>query len=189
MTNVELKAFLIELGISQVEFAKLIGVTARAVTLWMSDERSIPGPAAAYVRLLSLLPQNLRQVELARLKDRGSDMRDGMFGIQFQGEHGAGMGMLVLDSGKVYGTDTEGARYDGSYIYHEDTQMADVVLKVTFPAGVTSVLGISNPYEWSIDVSAKIDPKKNSGNTLVKTSLGKILNAQFKYLRPLPDAN
>jgi hypothetical protein len=98
------------------------------------------------------------------------------------------MGMLVFDGGKIYGTDTEGARYDGTYVYRENDGLVDVVLKVTFPAGVRSVFGISNPYEWSIDVSAHFDPKQNFGPLEVKTSLGKAVNAQFKYLRPLPEA-
>src|ERR1700751_761213 len=119
MTGNDLKAILIELGISQADFARLIGVTPRAVTLWMADERAIPGPADAYLRLLGLLPPNLRQVELSRLKQKGTGMRDGMFGITFQGQQGAGMGVLIFDNGRVYGTDTEGVRYDGEYIFNE----------------------------------------------------------------------
>ncbi len=189
MTNDELKSFLTELQISQSDFARLIGVTPRAVALWATDERAIPGPAEAYVRLLRLLPPNLLQIELSRLKDRGTNMRDGMFGISFQGERGAGMGMLIFDTGKIYGTDSEGARYDGTYVYSEALKKADVLLKVTFPPNVTAVFGISNPYEWSIDVATSLDPKQNLGDALVKTSLGNTINAQFRFLRPLPDAS
>lgn len=188
MTNDELRAFLAELPLSQADFARLVDVTPRAVTLWMSGERAIPGPAAAYVRAFRILPLNLRQVELSRLKERGKGMRDGMFGISFQGQHSAGMGVLVFDAGKVYGTDTEGVRYDGEYVFNETNGNADVKLKVTFPPNVVAVFGISNPYEWAFDVTTSFDPKINSGQLAVKTSIGQPLNAEYRYLRPLPDA-
>lgn len=188
MTGNDLKAILMELGISQADFARLIGVTPRAVTLWMADERAIPGPADAYLRLLRLLPPNLRQVELSRLKQKGTGMRDGMFGITFQGQEGAGMGVLIFDNGRVYGTDTEGVRYDGEYIFNELSAVADVKVKVTFPPNVKAVFGISNPYEWAFDITTRFNPKQNSGALAVKTSLGKPVNAQYVFLRSLPEA-
>src|ERR1700741_1487993 len=158
MAGEELRAFLSEFQITQAQFANLVGVTSRAVTLWVTEERSIPGPAEAYARVFRSLPPSLRQIEINRLREGGNGMRDGMFGVTFQGQQGAGMGMLIFDEGKVYGTDSEGARYDGSYIYRESTGRVDVVVKVTFPPDVPSVFGISNPYEWSIDVSTSLDP-------------------------------
>ena len=104
MTSNDLRSILTELGITRAELARLIGVTARAVTLWMSDKRGIPGPVIAYVRVMQLLPPNLRQMELNNIKQKGTDMRDGMFGISFQGQQGAGMGVLVFDDGRVYTT-------------------------------------------------------------------------------------
>src|SRR5215831_13944269 len=160
MNSNDLKEILTELGITQADFARLIGVTPRAVTLWMADERAIPGPAEAYIRLLRLLPPNLQQVELNRLKQKGTGMRDGMFGITFQGQQGAGMGVLIFDNGRVYGTDTQGVRYDGEYIFNESSGLADVKIKVTFPPNVKAVFGISNPYEWAFDVTTTINPNQ-----------------------------
>jgi len=188
MQSSDLRAALIELGITQADFARLIDITPRGVALWMADERTIPGPAEAYVRLMRLLPPNLRQVELGRLIQKGTAMRDGMFGITFQGQQGAGMGLLVFDNGRVYGTDTEGVRYDGEYLYNESSGLADVKLKVTFPPNVQAVFGISNPYEWAFDVTTKFDPKQKAGALVVNTSLGKPINAQFRFLRGLPEA-
>lgn len=188
MNSNELKAILGEMGITQADFARLIGVTSRAVTLWMADERAIPGPAEAYLRVLRLLPANLRQIELNRLKQKGSGMRDGMFGITFQGQSGAGMGMLIFDNGRVYGTDTEGVRYDGEYLYDESSGIAKVKIKITFPANVRAVFGIANPYEWSIDVTTAFNPLQNSGALTVQTSIGKPIRAQYVFLRSLPEA-
>ena len=187
MTGDDLRTILTELAITQADFARLIGVTPRAVTLWMAEERSIPGPAEAYVRLFRLLPANLRQVELNRLKQKGTAMRDGMFGITFQGQQGAGMGLLIFDNGRVYGTDTQGVRYDGEYIFNETSGLANVKVKVTFPPNVRAVFGISNPYEWAFDITTTFDPKQNSGALAVKTSLGRPVAAQYVFLRSLPE--
>jgi len=185
--STDLKTALAEMGLTQSDFARLIDVTTRAVALWMAEERAIPGPAEAYIRLLRLLPPNLRQVELSRLIQKGTSMRDGMFGIAFQGQQGSGMGVIVLDNGRVYGTDTEGVRYDGEYLFNESSGLADVKIKVTFPPYVQAVFGISNPYEWAFDVTTTFDPKQQSGPLAVKTSLGKQITAQFKFLRGLPE--
>lgn len=188
MIGDDLKTVLTELGITQADFARLIGVTARAVTLWISGDRPIPGPVDGYLRLFRLLPPNLRQIELSRLKQKGTSMRDGMFGISFQGRQGAGMGMLIFDNGRVYGTDTEGVRYDGEYIFDETTGLADVKVKITFPPNVKAVFGISNPYEWAFDVTTTFDPKQNAGALAVKTSLGQPVSAKYIFLRNLPEA-
>jgi hypothetical protein len=110
-----------------------------------------------------------------------------MYGITFQGQQGAGMGVLVFDAGRIYGTDG-GARYDGEYVFNERTARVDIKVKVAFPPNVVAVFGISNPYEWSLDITASFDPKANTGEFAVQTPIGKPLQAQYAYLRPLPDA-
>jgi hypothetical protein len=188
MTSDELKATLQEYGISQADLARLLSVTPRAVNLWVNDGRSIPGPAESYLRLFRLLTPAQRQIEINRLKDRGVGMRDGMYGITFQSCQDSGMGLLVFDAGRVYGCDSAAARYDGEYTFHENTGLAEVIVKVTFPPNVLSVFGLCNPYEWSIDVSTSLDPKQSVGDVQVRTSLGQPINAQYKFLRPLPEA-
>jgi len=189
MTSEELRKRLDELDLSQADLARLIGITSRAVNLWMTDERAVPGPVEGYVRLLLLLPPQLRQIELLRLKQKGTNMRDGMFGMTYQGQIGAGYGTLVLDNGRVYGADSERGRYDGMYLFDEATGLAQINLKVTMPANVLSVFGITNPYEWAIDVTTSLDPKLDIGNVEVTTSLGPKLQATYKFLRGLPDAS
>ena len=187
MNQDEIKPALAELGISQAEFARLIGVTPRAVTLWLSGDRPFPGPVDGYLRLLRLLPANLRQLELSRLRTKGTKMRDGMYGITFKGNRGAGMGVLVFDNGRIFGADSDGAKYDGEYIYHENDNTASVRIKVTIPANVVSVLGVQHPYEWLIDVSTRMDVAATKGNLNVQTPIGNV-SAQYVFLRALPEA-
>ena len=61
-------------------------------------------------------------------------------------------------------------------------------VKVTFPPHVRAVQGISNSYEWSIIVETKFNPRQNSGALKLKTSSGQPLNAQYVFLRSLPEA-
>lgn len=188
MNSLELREGLQKAGLSQVHFARLLQVTPRAVSLWLAGEREIPGPAEAYLRLFESLPEHLKRVELARLTDRGSGMRDGMFSIAYEGAFGADMAMLVLENGRVYGSDVGAARYDGSYIYREEGGYADLMVKICFPPSGQTVFGISNPYEWSIDVTARFDPKQPSTPLEVKSSYGTVLRAQITFLRTLPEA-
>jgi transcriptional regulator with XRE-family HTH domain len=55
------------LGLHVAELARLVDVTPRAVALWLSGERHIPGPLSAYVRLLSAIPIEDRRAELGRI--------------------------------------------------------------------------------------------------------------------------
>ena len=95
--------------------------------------------------------------------------------------------MLTFDNGRVYGVDTERGRNDGEYLFDEVSGLANVNLKVTMPANGMSVFGISNLYEWAIDVTASLDPKRDEGSVEVKNALGS-LRAQYRFLRALPDA-
>ena len=187
MTSLELRAALVDLGLTQADFARLLGVTSRAVALWTANERAIPGPVEGYLRLLGTVPAQLRQIELMRLKQKGTNMRDGIFGVNYEARVGAGFAMLTFDNGRVYGVDTERGCYDGEYLFDEASGLAMVNLKVTMPANVMSVFGISNPYEWAIDVTALLDPRKDVGTVDVTNTLGS-LRAQYRFLRALPDA-
>lgn len=188
MTGSELRDTLAKLELSQSHFARLIDVTPRAVTLWLVGERSIPGPVEAYGRLLASVPLSVRQVELARLKERRTEMRDGMYGVGYASGADAGFGFIILDTGRAYGADPLGGKYDGDYIYNEKTGMAELHLKLTFPPNVKAVFGICNPYEWSVNVTAEIDPRFEKGNTRILTSFGKHIDAHYSYLRGLPEA-
>ena len=52
MNSLELRAALSELELTQANFARLLGVTSRAVALWAANERTIPGPVEGYLRLV-----------------------------------------------------------------------------------------------------------------------------------------
>ncbi len=188
MTPPELLSFLQQAGLSQAEFAKLVEVTPRAVTMWLAGERAIPGPAEAYIRVFAGLPPGARAIEMRRLKETKTAMRDGMYAVQYRSDAGAGYATVILDSGRAYGADPLGGRYDGYYGYDQATGLAMVQLKVTFPPNVPAVFGPAHPFEWSVDIVGDVDPRLDRGHVQFTTTLGPKIEAQYQFLRELPSA-
>ncbi len=188
MKREELEEQLTYLALRQVDLAKLLGVTPRAVNLWLTGERAVPGPVSAYLRVFASMPSGLRAMELKLLEGGDTQMRDGMFEIEYMAGAGSGSATLVLQDGLVYGIDVGDARYDGTYEFDAVHRRVLVRAKVTFPPGGQSVFGISHPYEWSIDVEAEFDPRADRGTLQVVTTLGGQVQARYRYLRALPHA-
>ena len=114
-------------------------------------------------------------------------MRDGVYQIEYASVAGAGSGVMILDAGRAYGADPFGCRYDGNYVYDGSSGKAELHLKLTFAANSPAVFGVSNPYEWSIDVTAPFDPHLDHGETSMATTLGPSIAARYRYMRALPE--
>jgi transcriptional regulator with XRE-family HTH domain len=173
MTNQELKHWLASLGLAQVELARLIGVTPRAVTLWVSGQRTVPDWCAAYLRVFANLPADRRLQERDRLK--GPYMREGLYEIAYRTTESVGRG-----------ADRGGGIYDGAYRLNEKQNKVRVALKITFPPDVVTIYGIAHPHEWAIDMTADMDPGVAHGKTVARTSIGRALAAEYTFLRSLP---
>ncbi len=59
-------------------------------------------------------------------------MNEGMYSITFRGRKGEGWGVLVFESGKVWGADQGHGMYDGTYEYDELKQSIDAEINVKF---------------------------------------------------------
>lgn len=191
MTGNELRVILESFGISQVTLSKLLGVTARAVNMWVREEREIPGPADAYLRLFQMLPAHSRALELERAKGKDISMREGMYEIKFHtsgNPQSWGIGVLNFGGGIIWGMDTGRAKYDGTYEPSSTQGITNVRIKVTFPPNGMSIFGLAHPYEWSIDVTTTLDSRQESGNLDVATNIGRNVAASYQYLRSIPEA-
>lgn len=192
MTSEQLRQFLGEMGLTQAEFSRLLGVTPRAVTQWLGEGRTIPGPAEAYARAFTAMPASVRSLELRRTQESKPSMRDGMYAVQYQSQTAEviayGYATMLLDAGRIFGADPLGGKYDGTYTYDETVGIARVQLKVTFPPNVQAVFGPVHPFEWSIDISGNVDPRVEKGYTEFTTPFGPKIQAQYQFLRPLPEA-
>lgn len=185
MDKIELRNSLSKLNLSQADFAKLLDVTPRGVSLWLSGERSVPGPAEAYLNLFASLSPEQRANEMRKLSSEGRKMKDGLYSLEFQGAQGSGLGVLIFDSGRVFGSDAGFGKYDGSYVMNPETGLADISLRVEMPANQPSVLGPPQPFSWNVDVSATIDPTKDVGEIVARTNLGNAV-ARYQFMRGLP---
>ncbi len=186
MDTADFREALKNLGISQVNLARLVSVTPRAVSLWANGAREVPGPVQAYLRLLASLPKALQAQEMTRLKKEDSIMLDGMYAVNFAGKFGQGNGVIVLSGGIVFGSDTAGVEYDGSY---EPSQThpdgIDIRLNLTVPPGVWLVQGVQGQqveYRFGIDLT--FDPRE-SNTVEVNTPFGKVL-VTIDFLRSIP---
>src|ERR1700693_4265118 len=63
-----LRVALETLKVSSRQVADWLGVSTRAVDMWLSGEREVPSPVAAYLNLVLSLPKALLTKELIRLK-------------------------------------------------------------------------------------------------------------------------
>lgn len=187
MNRHELKTILSDLRMSQATLSRLLDVTPRAVGLWLSGTRNVPGPVSAYVRLFASLPIGMQQAELAKHSEELKIMKNGMYLIEFAGLAGVGCGTLIFDDGRIYGADVAGAKYDGAYHFNEATGLVDVKIRVEMPAHQHSVVGLEQPFDWMLDVTTTIDPEKDSGQLQVQTNLGQPIVASYRYLRSLPE--
>lgn len=186
MTAADLRSFLLEARLSQAEFAKLVDVTPRAISMWLSDERKIPGPVDAYARVFRGLTVGTRQAEVRRLKEIKATMRDGMYAVLYHSGTQGGYATVILDNGRAYGADPAGGKYDGHYDYDDATNLAKVQLKVTFPPHVPAVFAPAQPFEWSVDITGDLDPRLDRGFVAFTTALGPTIQAQYQFLRELP---
>jgi transcriptional regulator with XRE-family HTH domain len=158
MMSEELREALNDLDLSQVELALLLGVTSRAVALWLSDERSVPGPVGAYLRLLKSLPKSLQVQERARLKYKETDMFDGMYQLQLKGNAGATVVMLVIRKNQVFGSDGA-VNLDGT-CEPSATKPGEAVLhlKITVPPNVALIMGkppVAHERRFDVEVAIK----------------------------------
>jgi transcriptional regulator with XRE-family HTH domain len=192
MTAADLRHSLERLGLAQATFARLLGVTTRAVTLWLSEHRAVPPPVEAYLRLFNAAPNAVRIAEVQRFRESETTMRDGMYAVEYfsddTGQRMAGYGFVIFDAGKVYGGDPAGGSYNGEYTYDPATGFADVSIKLTFPPDGIAVFGVSLPYEWSVNATASVNVAADPGTALLTTAHGQKVGVQFRFIRALPDA-
>lgn len=75
MTATELQQALERLDIEQIELARLLDVTPRAVQKWLRDGGAAPGYASLFVRLLLERPELREVVGARRRSGRGQPVR------------------------------------------------------------------------------------------------------------------
>jgi hypothetical protein len=188
MSPSELRSAIASLAIAQSDLARLVDVTPRAISLWLSGERAVPGPMAAYLRLLLSLPQGQREAELARLGIGTPMLAEGFYKFCYWVDTGSrGEAMLVFEGGRIYGTDAGKSQYDGTYQANHETGKIDVRVRVELKAGEKSVAGPAQPFDWILEARGSLPPKAALGEVLFETNLGVPIMTSYELMRALPD--
>lgn len=188
MKGVDLRDAITGMGLTQVEFARLVDVSVGAVAQWLSGARAVPGPVESFVSLFLRLPSSIRETELQQLRKGSTQMKNAMYHITFSGQAGTGTATLTFQDGLVYGFDEAGAKYDGNYFASDRKDHMLIKVKVTMPANQPSVVtGQSLPFEWILEVSGHLPIYADTGTLIADTNAGPQLTVKFQRMRDLPD--
>jgi hypothetical protein len=191
MNGQELEDAIQKLGLTKTAFARLVDVSVRAVNLWTSEQRKVPGPVVSYVKLLLSLPIALREVELARIKSEPPTPLEGFFLMTLKGqEKDETRGFILLASGRVFGSDGT-VSYDGTYKPSSKEGFLDVEVTVTVPEGVRLVTGFpEKDVPYSFRVNATLPAPRSAKHqeeveTPVQTPFGPV-ELKLQFLREFP---
>jgi len=100
-------------------------------------------------------------------------MKEGMYRMDYKGPTGnTGWGILLFDSGKIWGIDIADAHYDGDYALNKDTGMFDAKIVAVYQKGAVLVTGQTIPEDdFKIEYELSL-PTQMDVPVTVTTSLG-----------------
>lgn len=191
MANSGLKDALERLGLKQAELARLLDVSARTVSLWATGETQLPGPVAAYLRVLQVLPAGALADELRRVNGRSKMLDEGLYSLdyrgEYQGEADVGCALAVLRNGKVLGSDRFGGVFMGSYDFDAATGLNSVHLRMHVPPDSMLVTGfVAGADGATIDVIGSFSRAAPVTKALAEVA-GRPVEVTMTYLGALPN--
>ncbi len=176
----------------QTDFARLLDVSPRTVSLWATGEVTIPGPVKAYLRMLQFADESRRTLEFARLAAQSPGVNDGLYSLRYRPhgqpiEPGAdGDGIALLKAGRIVGSDTGGGKFEGSYRFDSVRQTFHFRVWLRVPPEGQLMTGLDPGQAGSlVEVVAELDRPDPFSSTVVHVE-GRPLNVTMAYLGPLP---
>ena len=156
MLNLSLKDLLERLGLKQSEFARLIEMSPRTVSLWATGESPLPGPVAAYLRVLQLLPTETRAEEFRRVQGRSKMIDEGLYNVEYRSPEQFGLGptaasgsaLAVVRNGKILGSDRWGAVFMGSYEF-DPVSETNAVHRSAPAKGFAQTIDLQQHVDWT----------------------------------------
>jgi hypothetical protein len=185
----DLKRILDRLGLKQLEFAKLLGVSPRTVSLWATGEVTLPGPVRAYIRMLQLADPVTRANELARLSAPCAVFEEGLYSVTYKGAHvdssrDSGSAVAMLRAGRIVGSDGGGGKFEGTYQFDRvrHTNHFHVWLRVPSSGKLVTGRGEAGSV---VEIVAEFDRADPVSSAVVDVG-GQPLGLTLAYLGPLP---
>ncbi len=188
MQTISLKDALDRLGLKQADLARLIDVSPRTVSQWATGDTALPGPVAAYLRVLMLLAAPLLAGELSRIEGRKKMFDEGLYSLSY-GAHGVDdhdSALAVLRNGKILGSDRLGGVFSGSYEFDEKAEINRMHVRLQVPPCGTLVTGLAvGPQGAVIDIVGAFERAAPVARTTVDV-MGAPVDVQLTYLGALP---
>jgi len=191
MSENGLKYALERFGLRQAEFARLLAVSPRTVSQWATGTSEIPGPVAAYLRLLRHSGPDGVAGELSRLEGRSYMLDEGLYGLSYRAEEEetgpeGGDALAVLRNGKILGSDRWGGVFAGSYVYDAACKLNRVHVRLDMPPDGVLVTGYrSGPAGETLEIVATFERAAPVSQAVVKVE-GKAVAVELTYIGPLP---
>lgn len=184
-----LKDILDQLGLRQTELARLLDVSPRTVSLWATGETALPGPVAAYLRVVRSRPDVLH-LELKRLEGREKMLDEGIYGFTYKGEHmgipDGDSALAVLRNGKILGSDRAGVVFAGSYEYDGVRGINRVHVRIQVPPEGELVTGYAAGPEGAVlDIAGSFVRAAPYSKSVIEVA-GRPVEITLSYLGPLP---
>lgn len=188
-----LKRVLDRLGLKQTDFARLLDVSPRTVSLWATGEVAVPGPVKAYLRMVQFADESRRTLEFARLSARTPPVQDGLYSLRY-GPPGSpptssddGGGIALLKAGRIVGSDDGGGKFKGSYQFDSARQTFHFRVWLRVPPEGQLTIALDNAKAGSlVEVVAELDRPDPFASTVAHIE-GRPLILTFAYLGPMPD--
>lgn len=184
-----LKRILCRLGLKQTEFARLLDVSPRTVSLWATGEVTLPGPVKAYLRMLQAAGPEVRASELGRLSAPRAAFEDGLYSLSYglaqppaaRSENA----LAMLRSGRIIGSDAGGGKFEGTYRFDSvrQTNHFHVWLRVPPLGMLMTGTGIGEAGAV-VEVVADLERADPVASTVVHVE-GRPLGLTLAYLGPL----
>ena len=187
-----LKRVLDRLGLKQIEFAQLLDVSPRTVSLWATGTVGIPGPVKAYLRMLQTCEPSRRAAEIARLSTDQPGIDDGLYSLSYAASVADGVvavtgdAVALLKAGRIVGSDNGGGTFEGTYQFDtvRRTNHFRVWLRVP-PAGELVTGFAAGEAGVMVEVIADLVRPGPVASTVAEVA-GRSFGVTLAYLGPLP---
>ncbi len=185
-----LKCVLDRLGLKQTEFAKLLGVSSRTVSLWATGDVALPGPVKAYLRMLQSSDAARRASEYGRLLTPSPHLDEGLYSLRYEPANSDGTlaesAVALLKAGRIVGTDAGGGKFEGRYQFDSARQTYHVRVWLRVPPAGELITGFAPGLSGGlVEVVAEFD-RPDAFTTVVAHVEGRPLGLTLAYLGPLP---
>jgi hypothetical protein len=187
-----LKRVLDRFGLKQTEFAQLLDVSPRTVSLWATGTVGIPGPVKAYLRMLQTSEPSRRAAEIARPNTDRPSVDDGLYSLSYGAsatdgvEAVTGDAVALLMAGRIVGSDNGGGTFEGTYRFDTVRQTNHFRVWLRVPPAGELVTGLAGGEAGVIvEVIANLDRPGPVASTVAEVA-GKPFGLTLAYLGPLP---